>query len=87
MTAKNWILVALLGISVYRRYPVTEHKILALVNTATYNVSRISQIQNLMSAFKIERNIDDKLGIRYHAEQKAKVNIKICFISIVFFIR
>ena len=75
MTAKNWILVALLGISVYRRYPVTEHKILALVNTATYNVSRISQIQNLMSAFKIERNIDDKLGIRYHAEQKAKVNM------------
>ena len=75
MTAKNWILVALLGISVYRRYPVTEHKILALVNTATYNVSRISEIQNLMSAFKIERNIDDKLGIRYHAEQKAKVNM------------
>ena len=75
MTAKNWILVALLGISVYRRYPVTEHKILALVNTATYNVSRISQIQNLISAFKIERNIDDKLGIRYHAEQKAKVNM------------
>ena len=75
MTAKNWIFVALLGISVYRRYPVTEHKILALVNTATYNVSRISQIQNLMSAFKIERNIDDKLGIHYHAEQKAKVNM------------
>ena len=75
MTAKNWILVALLGISLYRRYSVTEHKILALVNTATYNVSRISQIQNLMSAFKIERNIDDKLGIRYHAEQKAKVNM------------
>ena len=75
MAAKNWIFVALLAIAIYRWYPESHHNILALVNTTTYDVSRISQIKGLKAVFKIERNIDDKLGLNYHAEQKSKVLI------------
>ena len=73
MEAKNIIFVVLLGIAAYRWYPASEHNILVLVNSATYDPSRISQVKGLKSAFKIERNIDDTLGRDYHWEQKAKV--------------
>ena len=73
MAAKNWIFVALLAIAIYRWYPASERNILVLLNSTTYDVSRISQIKGLKAVFKIERNIDDKLGKNYHAEQKAKV--------------
>ena len=77
MEAKNIIFVVLLGIAAYRWYPASEHNILVLVNSATYDPSRISQVKGLKSAFKIERNIDDTLGRDYHWEQKAKVcNVK-----------
>ena len=73
MAAKNWIFGVLLAIAIHRWYPVSEHNLLVLVNTTTYDPSRIAQIKGLKAAFKIERNIDDKLGSNYHAEQKAKV--------------
>ena len=73
MEAKNCLFVILFSIAVYRWYPEFDHNILVLVNSATYDVARISQIKNLKAAFRIERNIDDKLGNNYHEEQKAKV--------------
>jgi len=80
MEAKNIIFVVLLGIAAYRWYPASEHNILVLVNSATYDPSRISQVKGLKSAFKIERNIDDTLGRDYHWEQKAKSQWKIALI-------
>ena len=73
MEVKNIVFVVLFGIAVYRWYPASEHNILVLVNSATYDPSRISQIKGLKSAYRIERNIDDTLGREYHWEQKAKV--------------
>ena len=73
MEFKTIVFVILLGIAAYRWYPVSEHNILVLVNSSTYDPSRISQVKGLKAAFRIERNIDDTLGRDYHWEQKAKV--------------
>ena len=73
MELKHIVFVILLGIAAYRWYPVSEHNILVLVNSSTYDPSRISQVKGLKAAFRIERNIDDTLGREYHWEQKAKV--------------
>ena len=61
MGTKTWILVVFVAVIVYQWYPVTEHNILVLVNSNTFDVSKLAQVKNLKAVFKIDRNIDDHM--------------------------
>ena len=61
MGAKTWIGIALIATVVYRWYPVTEHNVLVLVTTNTFDLSQLAQVKNLKAAIKIDRNIDDHM--------------------------
>ena len=72
MGAKHWVLIALLAVIAYRWYPTTEHNILVLVNSKTFDVSEIAQVKNLKAAFRIDKNIDEhmKRGNKEELERK-----------------
>ena len=56
----NYFFIFLVGIVAYLWYPPNEHDILVLVNSSTFAISKLKEIQNLKAAFKISRNIYDE---------------------------
>ena len=56
----NYFFIFLVGIVAYLWYPANEHDILVLVNSSTFAISKLKEIQNLKAAFKISRNIYDE---------------------------
>jgi hypothetical protein len=74
MGSKTWTFVVFVGVIVYQWYPVTEHNILVLVNTNTFDVSKLAQVKNLKTAFKIDTNIDDHMKKNSPSELEARVN-------------
>ena len=73
MGTKTWIFVVFVAVIVYQWYPVTEHNILVLVNSNTFDVSKLAQVKNLKAVFKIDRNIDDHMKRNSPSELEARV--------------
>ena len=79
MGFKTWVFVVFLAVNLYQWYPVTEHNILVLVNSNTFEVSKLAQVKNLKAAFKIDRNIDSHMKINSASELEARVRLSLLF--------
>ena len=73
MGNKTWIFILLVAVLTYQWYPVVEHNVLVLVNSSTYDISKLAQIKNLKAVFKIDKNIDDHMGRNNEKELQTKV--------------
>ncbi len=88
MGTKTWIFIGAVAIIVYQWYPITEHNILVLVKSNTFDISKLAQIKNLKAAFKIDKNIDEHMKRNNPSELEAKVffqliNRKYCFFVLI----
>ncbi len=71
------VAVVVLGLALYKYFPVWEDNLLVLVNSQTVDVARLNKIQNIKAAFKVERNLDIHKGTDYAGDFEARVTIVI----------
>ena len=62
MGSKIWIFTVVVSIFVYQWYPTKDRNLLVLVESSTFDISRLSQIKQLKAVFKIDANIDEHMN-------------------------
>ena len=73
MGSKIWIFTVVVSIFVYQWYPTKDRNLLILVESSTFDISRLSQIKQLKAVFKIDVNIDEHMSKNNPEDLKSKV--------------
>lgn len=74
MGLKIWIFTVVVSIFVYQWYPTKDRNLLVLVESSTFDISRLSQIKQLKAVFKIDANIDEHMSKNNPEDLQSKVN-------------
>ena len=73
MGSKIWIFTVVASICVYQWYPTKDRNLLVLVESSTFDMSRLSQIKQLKAVFKIDANIDEHMNKNNLEDLQSKV--------------
>ena len=73
MGSKIWILTVVVSIFVYQWYPTKDRNLLVLVESSTFDISKLSQIRQLKAVFKIDANIDEHMSKNNPEDLQSKV--------------
>ena len=73
MGSKIWIFTVVVSIFVYQWYPTKDRNLLVLVESSTFDISRLSQIKQLKAVFKIDANIDEHMNKNSPEDLQSKV--------------
>ena len=73
MGSKIWIFTVVVAIFIYQWYPTKDHNLLVLVESSTFDISKLSQIKQLKAVFKIDANIDEHMNKHDREELELKV--------------
>ena len=73
MGLKIWIFTVVVAIFIYQWYPTKDHNLLVLVESNTFDISKLSQIRQLKAVFKIDANIDEHMSKNNPEDLKSKV--------------
>ena len=73
MGSKIWIFTVVVSIFVFQWYPTKDHNLLVLVESSTFDISRLSQIKELKAVFKIDANIDEHMSKNNPEDLQSKV--------------
>ena len=74
MGLKIWIFTVVVSLLVYQWYPTKNRNLLVLVESSTFDISRLSQIKQLKAVFKIDANIDEHMSKNNPEDLQSKVN-------------
>ena len=73
MGSQIWIFIVVVSIFVFQWYPTMDRNLLVLVESSTFDISRLSQIKQLKAVFKIDANIDEHMSKNNPEELQSKV--------------
>ena len=73
MGSKIWIFSIVVSLFVYQWYPTKDRNLLVLVESSTFDISRLSQIKQLKAVFKIDANIDEHMSNNSPEDLQSKV--------------
>ena len=78
MGLKIWIFTVVVAIFIYQWYPTKDHNLLVLVESNTFDISKLSQIKQLKAVFRIDSNIDEHM--KKHDPEELELKVKYIFI-------
>ena len=78
MGLKIWIFTVVVAIFIYQWYPTKDHNLLVLVESNTFDISKLSQIKQLKAVFRIDSNIDEHMN--KHDSKELELKVKYIFI-------
>ena len=78
MGLKIWIFTVVVAIFIYQWYPTKDHNLLVLVESNTFDISKLSQIKQLKAVFRIDSNIDEHMN--KHNSKELELKVKYIFI-------
>ena len=78
MGLKIWIFTVVVAIFIYQWYPTKDHNLLVLIESNTFDISKLSQIKQLKAVFRIDSNIDEHMN--KHDSKELELKVKYIFI-------